>query len=169
MWYAFVARYEIKAATELREAGFKAFCLMRIDRRRKVRRTRGKVGQPVVALCGYVFAYNPDPWAVSKMRYVLAPVRSSDGRWQGIPPRQAEWLLRPPQGIFHDTEAHKHQPREPLQTVKPGDLGQFTLASERVSGEVLSVDGHILTMQLIRMMLGRDVIRVPLNALEAFA
>jgi hypothetical protein len=168
MLYAFTAPYPLKAAAELREAGYDAFCLMMLDRRRKARHTRGKTGQPVLALAGYVFAHDPDPWAVSKMRYVRAPVRFA-GRWRGIPPRQAEWLLRPPQGIFHDTEAHKHQPREPLQAVKPGDLGQFTLASERVSGEVLSVDGHILTMRLNRMMLGRDVVKIALEALEAVA
>lgn len=164
-YYAFTARHEQKAALELREAGYDAFCLMRTDRRKKSRNAKSKVGYPVVAIPGYIFAENPDPWTVSKMGGIF-PVRRSDGKWQKIPTRQVEWLLNPPRGLFKDTEAHKHICPSALPSFNPGDTVAMTLACERISGEVVSTDGATLLLKLNRIILGRDTLKVPARLIE---
>jgi len=164
--YAFTSAHPLKAAAELREAGYGGFCLMMMDRRRKARNIKGKAGQPVLALAGYTFAHDPDPWTVSRMRHVRSAVRFC-GRWQGIPPKEAEWLLRPPQGIFHDTDIARYANRPAPPVVKVGDRVTLTLACERMEAPVLSVDGESLLLQI--RLLGRDTIRVPLVMVETIA
>ena len=166
--YAFTSQRPLKAAHDLREAGYQAFVLMMLDRRRKARQTKGKVGHPVVGVAGYVFATDVDPWRIARMPNIH-PVRKADGRWKPIKGNQADWLLNPPAPLFHDTEAYRHIPRDALPSVSPGDVVAFMLASERVTGEVLSCDGHTLTMKLRMAMLGRDVLRVPLASVELAA
>jgi hypothetical protein len=166
--HAFTSTRPLKAAHDLREAGFQAFCLMMLDRRRKSRHTKGKIGHPVIGVAGYVFAADVDPWRLARMPNIH-PVRKADGRWQPIRGAQADWLLTPPAPLFRDTEAHRHIPRDALPSVSPGDVVAFMLASERVMGEVLSTDGHTLTMKLRMAMLGRETMKVPLNMVEAAA
>lgn len=174
--YAFSAQRPLKAAHDLREAGYTSFCLMMMERRDVHRHTvKGKhaKGQktilvPIMGLRGYAFAVDVDPWRVSRMPNIH-PVRKADGRWQPIKGKQAEWLLSPPHPLFHDTEAHRYVPRTTLPDVAIGDMVAFMLARERVEGEVLSNDGHHLLMRLNRAMLGRDTVRVPLTSVEKAA
>jgi len=174
-WFAYRASHPPKAAAELREAGFDAFCLMRMDRRQKHRHpVKGKTAQagryeprPIVALPGYVFCADPNPWTCSKMRHVGSPV-AFNGRRAPIPPAEMEWLLRPSGGFFHDTEVPRFLNRPAPPVIKPGDMVRFTLAAERHELPVDSVDGHILIMRI--RMLGREVrTRIPVEMVEVAA
>jgi hypothetical protein len=119
-----------------------------------------------VALNGYVFVTDPNAWKVSRMRHVGQPVRFA-GRTAVIPPRQAQWLLAPPQGLFHDNDPPLCLTRPEPPLVKVGDTVRLTLASERVEAPVLSVDGHTLLLRIA--MLGRDTMRVPVGMVEVAA
>lgn len=160
---AYTAMHPVRAAEELREGGFNAFAVMMLDRRRKARAVKAKVAKALVALQGYVFIADPDPWRVSKMRHVGRSVRFA-GRTAVIPQGQAEWLLNPPQGLFHDNNPPLALTRPEPPMVKPGDKVRFTLACERLEAPVLSVDGHTLLLRIA--MLGRDTMRVPLSIVE---
>lgn len=171
-YYAFTARHEQKAAAELREHGYDAFCLMMLDRRRK-HRHRGKAAvnfkpQPIVALRGYVFVREPNLWAISKMRHVRQPVRFC-GRMQPIPERELKALLNPRMPFFHDTDVPRFNARPEPPAVKPGDVVRFTLAAETLDCPVMSVDGETLLVQVRHMLLGRDTMRVPVSVVEAVA
>jgi transcription antitermination factor NusG len=170
-YFAFTARYEPKAAAELREAGFSAFCLMRMDRRRQHRhRAKGAASlkpKPVVALKGYVFANVDRPHLVQSLRHVGQAVRFC-GAWQPIPEREMRWLLDPPGDLFHckDIPRFANRPEPPL--VKAGDMVRFTLASERHELPVMGVDGETLLVAI--RMLGREVkTRVPVSLVELAA
>jgi hypothetical protein len=163
---AYTAMHPVRAAEELREGGFTAFAVMMLDRRRKSRAIKAKVAKPVLALNGYVFITDPDPWKVSRMRHVGSPVRFA-GRTAVIPQRQAEWLLTPPHGLFHDNNPPLCLTRPELPLVKVGDTIRFTLACERLEAPVLSVDGHTLLLRIA--MLGRDTMRVPVSMVETVA
>lgn len=169
--FAFTSKYPVKAATELREAKCAAFCLLIMDRRKVSRNVRKTTKSEVVlapGMAGYVFAIDPDPWKVSKIPG-LHPVRRSDGRWQRVTASETAWLIRPPSGLFHDTDKHKHIRREASPDVKAGDTVAFTLACEQIKAEVLSTDGHTLTLRLRMAMLGKDTVRVPLCDVEIAA
>jgi transcription antitermination factor NusG len=170
-YFAFTARHEPKAAAELREAGFDAFCLMRMDRRRQHRhRAKGPASlkpKPIVALRGYVFANVDRPHLVKNLRHVGQPVRFC-GAWQPIPEREMRWLLDPPGDLFHDTAIPRFVNRPPPPVVKAGDVVRFTLAAEQHELPVMSVDGETLLVTI--RMLGREVrTRVPLSLVEVAA
>ena len=167
-YYAFSARHEPKAAAELREAGFPAFCLMRLDRRRQHRhRAKGPASlkpRPVVALPGYVFAQVDRPHLVQSLRHVGQAVRFC-GIWQPIPEREMQWLLQPPGDLFHCTEIPRYLNRLEPPAVKMGDVVRFRLASEQHDLPVLSVDGAMLVVAI--RMLGREIrTKVPINQVE---
>jgi hypothetical protein len=169
--FAFTAAHPLKAAAELREAGYEAFALMMPDRRRLHRhRAKGPSSferKPVVALQGYVFAADPDPWAVHTMRHVRQAVKFC-GHWQAIPEREAAWLLNPPKPMFHDTAIPRFLNRPAPPLVKAGDRVRFTLACEEHERPVMCVDGDLLLMEI--RMLGRDVkVRVPVSMVEVAA
>lgn len=172
-YYAFTARHEQKAAAELREHGYDAFCLMMLDRRRK-HRHRGKAAvnfkpQPIVALKGYVFVKEPNLWDISKLRHVRQPVRFC-GRMQAIPERELKAILNPKPPFFHDSEIARFQERPVVvPTVKAGDTVRFTLAAETLDCPVMSVDGETLLVQVRHMLLGRDRMRIPASLVELVA
>jgi hypothetical protein len=163
---AYTAMHPVRAAEEIREGGFHAFAVMMLDRRRKARTIKAKVAKPIVALQGYVFISDPDAWKLSRMRHVGQPVRFA-GRAATIPARQAQWLLAPPQGLFHDNDPPLCLTRPEPPLVKVGDTVRLTLACERVEAPVLSVDGHTLLLKIA--MLGRDTMRVPVGMVEVAA
>jgi hypothetical protein len=170
-YYAFTARHEPKAAAELREAGFPAFCLMRLDRRRVHRhRAKGPAAtkqKPVVALRGYVFAAVDRPHLVQHMTHVGQAVRFC-GQWQPIPEREMQWLLQPPGDLFHCTEIPRFMNRPEPPIVKRGDIVRLRLASEQHDLPVLSVDGAMLVVAI--RMLGREIrTRVPVDQVELAA
>jgi hypothetical protein len=170
-WYAYTAMHPLKAAAEMREAGIDAFCLMRIDRRRTHRhRAKGAASlkpQPILAIPGYIFACNPDPWTCSKMRHVGRAV-AFNGRRAPIPQKQMQWLLAPSGGFFHDTDIPRFANRPEAPLVKAGDTVRFTLAAERHEVMVDGVDGHLLILKI--NMLGREVrTRVPVSMVEVAA
>ena len=168
-WYAYTSTRPLKAAAELREAGYQAFCLMRLDRRRQ-HRHRGKgaanfQAKPILALPGYTFVCDPDPWTCSKMRHVGSAV-AFNGRRAPIPQKQMEWLLAPTGGFFHDTKVPWFINRPAPPVVKAGDMVPFTLAAERHELPVDSVDGEILIVRI--RMLSREVkTRIPVSMVEA--
>jgi len=171
-WYAFACKDPLKAAAELREGGTRAFCLMMPDRRsasrhaKRVRTepTKRRPLQPVLALRGYLFAMDVDPWRASQMRHAVRPVKFN-GRWAPIPEQQMGWLLDPPGPFFHDTDIPRFAKRPEPPLVKAGDVVRFTLAAEQHTLPVDSVDGHILIMRI--NMLGREVrTRVPVSMVE---
>ena len=173
MHYAFTTRNELKAAAELREAGFPSFALMRMDRRRSSRHAKGKptmVSRPVVALRGYVFADVDRPHLVASLRHVGQPVRFC-GRWQPIPARELGWLMDPPGGMFHDTDIPRYANRPAPPVVNRGDTVTTTLAGESIKGEVLemSTDGETLLISIRRLIFGLDRIRVPVSMIEVAA
>ena len=163
---AYTAMHPVRAADEIRESGFEAFAVMMLDRRRKARSIKAKVARPIVALQGYVFVSDPDAWKLSRMRHVGTPVRFA-GRTAIIPARQADWLLNPPQGLFHDNDPPLSLTRSEPPLVKAGDTVRLVLACERVEAPVLSVDGHTLLLKIA--MLGRDTMRVPVGMVEVAA
>ena len=163
---AYTAMHPKLAAEEIRKHKFQAFAIMMLDRRRKARTIKAKVAKEIVALGGYVFVINPDPWTLSKLKHVGQPVRFA-GRTAVIPPRQAQWLLNPPQGLFHDNDPPLCLTRPEPPLVKVGDTVRLTLACERVEAPVLSVDGHTLLLRIA--MLGRDTMRVPVGMVEVAA
>jgi hypothetical protein len=170
-WYAYRAAHPPKAAAEMREAGYDAFCLMRMDRRkvsRSVRKTTKSEARPIVALPGYLFCADPDPWVCSKMRHVGSPV-AFNGKRAPIPPAEMNWLLRPSGGFFHDTDIPRFINRPPPPVVKAGDVVTFTLAAERHELPVDAVDGHMLVMRI--RMLGREAVkmRIPVDQVEVAA
>jgi len=170
MLYAFTAAHPLKAAAELREAGYDAFCLMMLDRRRQHRhRAKGPASfkpKPVIALAGYVFAHDADVWKCSKMRHVGQPVKFA-GKVRPIPAKEVEWLSNPPSGLFHDTQIPRFKNRPVPPPVKIGDKVRFVFACEQVEAPVISVDGHTLILRIA--MLGRDTVRVPLEMVETVA
>ena len=168
--FAFTSANPLKAAAEFREAGVEAFCIMTLDRQkanRAVRKSTASVQKPIVALQGYCFAHDPDPWKVSQMKHVRNAVRFvAGGRWQPVPAKEAAWLQNPPRGLFHDTEIPRYLNRPAPPAVKAGDKVRFTLASEEHERPVMAVDGHLLLMEI--RMLGRDVkVKVPTSMVEA--
>lgn len=167
--FAFTSAHPPKAAAEMRDAGYMAFCLMMPDRRkvnRSVRKSTAHVQKPVVALQGYVFCHDPDAWKVSQMKHVRNAVRFvAGGRWQPVPYREAEWLMNPPRPLFHDTEAPRFLNRPAPPVVKPGDLVRFTLAAEEHERPVMAVDGQMLLVEIA--MLGRSMVRVPIAMVES--
>lgn len=170
-WYAYTAMHPLKAAAEMREAGMDAFCLMRLDRRRDHRhRAKGAASlkpRVILALPGYTFCADPDPWTCSKMRHVGRPV-AFNGRRAPIPAKQMQWLLAPSGGFFHDTDIPRFTSRAEQPVVKAGDVVRFTLAAERHEVVVDGVDGHLLILKI--NMLGREVrTRVPVSMVEVAA
>lgn len=166
-YYAYACRDPRRAAAELREAGYEAFCLMRHDRRKVSRHAKRKDPKPVLALAGYAFAADVDPWTASQMRHVGRAV-VFNGKRAPIPPKQMEWLLRPPQPFFHDTDIPRYVNRPAPPLVKAGDMVRFTLAAEQHTLPVDSVDGEILVMRI--NMLGREIrTRVPVHMVEVAA
>ena len=166
-WYAYRAMRPLKAAAELREAGYEAFCLMRMERRkvsRAVRKSTKSESKAIVALPGYVFVSDPDPWTCSKMRHVGSAIAFC-GRRAPIPPAEMNWLLAPTGGFFHDTDVPRYVNRPEPPLVKAGDVISFTLAGERHTLPVDSVDGHLLLVRI--RLLGRDAVRVPTSMVEA--
>lgn len=164
-WHAYACMRPLKAAAEMREAGYTAFCLMRHDRRKVSRHAKRKEPAPILGLPGYVFCADLDLWKASTMRHVGRPV-VFNGRRAPIPQKQMEWLLRPPQPFFHDTDIPRYINRPAPPLVKAGDVVRFTLAAEQHTLPVDSVDGEILVMRI--NMLGREVrARVPLSMVEA--
>jgi hypothetical protein len=167
-WYAYTSMRPLRAAAELREAGYEdAFCLMRLDRRkvsRAVRKSTKSEAKPVLALPGYCFVQSPDPWTCSKLRHVGSAV-AFNGRRAPIPQKQMDWLLAPPVGFFHDTQIPRFVNRPEPPVVKAGDTVRFMLAAERHERAVESVDGHTLILRI--NMLGREVrTRVPVEIVE---
>jgi hypothetical protein len=143
-----------------------------LDRRkaaRSVRKSTASVQKPIVALAGYVFAYNPDAWKVSQMKHVRNAVRfTAGGRWQPVPTREAEWLQNPPKGLFHDTEIPRFLNRPAPPVVKAGDVVRFTLAAQEHERPVMAVDGHTLLMEI--RLLGRDVkVKIAVDQVEVAA
>lgn len=170
--FAFTSAHPVKAAAEMREAGYEAFCLMMIDRRkasRSVRKSTASVQRPVVALAGYVFARDPDPWKVSQMKHVRNAVRFvAGGRWQPVPTREAAWLQNPPKGLFHDTEIARYLNRPAPPLVKAGDVIRFSIGAEQHERPVMSVDGQMLLTEI--RLLGRDVrVRIAVDQVEVAA
>lgn len=164
-WYALASRHPLKAAAELRESGTQAFCLMRHDRRKVSRHAKRREPSPVLALAGYCFAFDPDPWTCSQMRHSVRTV-AFNGKRAPIPPKQMEWLLRPSGAFFHDTDIPRYANRPEPPLVKPGDIVRFTLAAEQHTLPVDSVDGHLLILRI--NMLGREVrTRIPVSMVEA--
>lgn len=170
--YAFTSANPPKAAAEMREAGYQAFCVMMPDRRRvnrNVRKSTAQVQKPIVALQGYVFCHDPDPWKVSQMKHVRNAVRfAAGGRWQPVPTREADWLQNPPRPLFHDTEVPRFLNRPAPPVVKPGDVIRFQIGAEQHERPVMSVDGQMLLTEI--RLLGRDVkVRVSVDAVEVAA
>lgn len=174
--YAFTASYPLKAAAELREAGYDAFALMMPERRQRHRhavkgptaKARKWKSEPVVALSGYVFAHMdmPNAWAISQMKHVRNAVRNARGCWQVIPAKEAAWLMDPPHPLFHDTDIPRFLNRPAPPVVKAGDMVRFTLACEEHTRPVQSVDGETLLLEI--RILSRDVkVRVPISMVEA--
>lgn len=167
--FAFTAVHPPKAAAEMREAGYDAFCVMMPDRRRVnryVRKSTANTQKPVVALQGYIFCHDPDVWKVSQMKHVRNAVRFvAGGRWQPIPAREAAWLLNPPRPLFHDTDIPRFLNRPAPPVVKPGDLIRFQIGAEQHERPVMSVDGQMLLTEI--RLLGRDVrVRIAVDQVE---
>lgn len=170
--FAFTAAHPLKAAAEMREAGYDAFCVMMPDRRRvnrNVRKSTANTQKPVVALQGYIFCHDPDPWKVSQMKHVRNAVRfAAGGRWQPVPDKEAAWLMNPPRPLFHDTNIPRYVNRPAPPLVKPGDVIRFTIGAEEHQRPVMSVDGQILLTEI--HLLGRDVkVRVRVQDVEVAA
>ena len=167
--YLFSSPYPLKAVDEFRKAGFEAFCLLCPDRRKVSRHAKRKSTGVTVAIRGYSFVIDPDPWKLNGLRHIGHPVRNAQGKWQTVPRRDADWLLNPPHGLFHDNAIPDYlTPRTDAPEVKPGDTIRFTLASERHEVTALSVDGHTVLVKLA--MLGREVrTRVPVSMCEVAA
>lgn len=171
--FAFTSAHPLKAAAELREAGYDAFCLMMMDRRkasRSVRKSTASVQKPIVALQGYCFAHmaEPDAWKISQMKHIRNAVKNAQGRWMPIPAREAAWLESPPRPLFHDTNIPRYVNRPAPPMVKAGDVVRFTLAAEQHTLPVDSVDGEILVMRI--NLLGREIrTRVPVHMVEVAA
>lgn len=171
--YAFTSAHPLKAAAELREAGYDAFCLLMMDRRkasRSVRKSTASVQKPIVALQGYVFAHmaEPDAWKISQMKHIRNAVKNAQGRWMPIPAREAEWLESPPRPLFHDTNIPRYVNRPAPPLVKPGDVIRFTIGAEEHQRPVMSVDGQMLLTEI--HLLGRDVkVRVRVQDVDVAA
>jgi hypothetical protein len=171
--YAFTSAHPLKAAAEFREAGVEAFAICMLDRRkaaRSVRKSTASVQKPIVALAGYVFAYNPDAWKVSQMKHVRNAVRFvAGGRWQPVPHREAQWLQNPPKGLFHDTDIPRFVNRPAPPVVKVGDVVRFSMGAEQIERPVIGVeDGHTLLMEI--RLLGRDVrVKIAVDQVEVAA
>ena len=170
--YAFTSAHPLKAAAEFREAGVEAFAIMMLDRRkaaRSVRKSTASVQKPIVALAGYVFAYDADPWMVSQMKHVRNAVRFvAGGRWQPIPTREAAWLQNPPRGLFHDTEIARYMNRPAPPVVKTGDVIRFNMGYGEQERPVMAVDGQMLLTEI--RLLGRDVrVKIAVDQVEVAA
>ncbi len=172
--YAFTTGKPLLAAKELYEAGYRGFCIVRQNRRHKTapveherrHRHRGKgkaafkpVEAPtfVPAIPGYVFAYDPDPWKVSKMKHVRKALSfTAGGFWQPVPTHEARWLENPPHGLYKSTDVPRFKPETALPVVKAGDKVRFEMACEMLELPVLEVcDGNKLLVEI--RMLGRMV------------
>ena len=167
--YLFASPYPLKAVDEFRKAKFTAFCMLCPDRRKVSRHAKRKHTGVTFAWPGYVCVVDPDPRKLWNMRYIGHPVRDARGRWAVVPARDAEWMLNPPHGLFHDNAIPDYlTPRTDAPEVKPGDTIRFTLASERHEVTALSVDGHTVLVKLA--MLGREVrTRVAVSMCEVAA
>ena len=167
--YLFASPYPLKAVDEFREAGLEAFCMLCPDRRKVSRHAKRTETKVVVAIRGYSFVHDPDPWKLRNMRHIGHPVRDARGRWAVAPKRDEEWLVNPPHGLFHDNNIPERLlPNVTAPDVKPGDVVRFTLANERHEVTALSVDGHSVMIKLT--LFGREVrTRVDLNSLETVA
>lgn len=170
--FAFTSAHPPKAAAEMRDAGYDAFCLMMLDRRkasRAVRKSTAHIQKPVVAIQGYVFCHDPDAWKVSQMKHVRNAVRFvAGGRWQPVPTREAAWLQNPPRPLFHDTEIPRFMNRPAPPVVKAGDVIRFSLGAEQHERPVMSVDGQMLLTEI--RLLGRDVrVKVSVDQVEVAA
>lgn len=167
--YLFASPYPLKAVDEFREGGFKAFCLLGPDRRKVSRHAKRTETKVVVALRGYSFVFDPDPWALRNMRHIGHPVRDARGKWAVVPKRDEDWLTNPPHGLFHDDQIPVHlAPRPDAPNVKPGDVVRFTLANERHEVTALSVDAHTVLVKL--RMFGNDMqVKIALDQVEVAA
>lgn len=164
--YAFTTMRPKLAAKELQDAGFGGFYLLMQDRRhrqlpvnverRHRHRAKGKASLQEVtkpklrlAIPGYVFCYDPNPLAVSRMKHVRNGLRFvTGGGWQPLPRAEAEWVENPPRGIFRNTDIPRLTPREPVN-VKPGDVVRFEMACEIIETPVIGVcDGQSLLVEI---------------------
>jgi hypothetical protein len=181
--YAFTSGKPMLAARELEKYG--GFCIVRQNRRHQSapvdherrHRYRGKgkasfkpIEEPtfVPAIEGYVFAYNPDPWKVSKMKHVRKALSfTAGGFWQPVPTHEARWLENPPRGLYKSTDVPRFRSSVPPPIVKPGDTIRFEMACEMMETQVLEVcDGNDLLVAI--QLLGREVkTRIPLSMVEA--
>lgn len=168
-YYAFTACHPEKAAKELREHGYDAFCVQMVDRRRKHRhRAKGPdVWEPkaIVALGGYCFVASPDLWSISKMRHVGQAVRFC-GRLEPIPDHEMDRVLSSRGLYFRDDDPPKALAQRGPATVSPGDVVRFGMAAETIDAPVMSTDGHTVLVKLRTLMLGRDTMRIPLGMVE---
>lgn len=174
-YFAFTARHEQKAAAELREAGYDAFAVMMMDRRRRHRhpvkgsaKTAKWEPRAVAALRGYVFCAEPSLWEIGKMRHVGQAVRFC-GRFRPIPGAELERVLSARGSYFRDDDPPKLLLSRPAPTVRPGDTVRFRMAAETIDAPAMSTDGHSVVVKLQAMILGHDTMRVPMDMVEVVA
>lgn len=174
-YYAFTASHPDRAARELREHKYDAFCVMMMDRRRRHRHTiKGSAKEqkwepkPIVALQGYVFCASPDLWAISKLRHVGQAVRFC-GRLEPIPDAEMNRVLSARHLYFRDDDPPLMVARKAPPLIQAGDVVRFTMAAETIEAPAMSTDGHTVLVKLRNMMLGAETMRVPVGLVEKVA
>jgi transcription antitermination factor NusG len=167
--YLFASPYPLKAVDEFRQGGLEAFCMLCPDRRKVSRHAKRTETKVVVAIRGYSFVRDPDPWKLRSMRHIGHPVRDARGRWAVAPKRDEAWLINPPPGLFHDDNIPANLlPNVSAPNVKPGDVVRFTLANERHEMTALAVDAHSVLVKL--SLFGREVqTKIKLDQIESVA
>ena len=174
-YYAFTASHPDRAARELREHGYDAFCVQMMDRRRRHRHTiKGSAKadkwepKPIVALKGYCFVASPDLWAISKLRHVGQAVRFC-GRLEPIPSSEMDRVLSARHLYFRDDDPPLMVVRKAPPLIQAGDTVRFQMAAETIEAPAMSTDGYTVLVKLRSMMLGADTMRVPVGMVEKVA
>lgn len=165
--YAFATPFELKAAPALRAEGLDAFAIMMMDRRRKWRGIKGKIGEPIRGIAHYVFVEcaETDVFAIKRAFPAVRPVIHADGRCYPLTERQRQMLwnkralwLTPEAPLLHDTDEARaielDKARSHVPDVTRGQRVEFSLMNRTFDSQVLQTrmetahDGPTLFLKL---------------------